>query len=122
MTAMLTPVYIFQNLTPWLLPPSVAPLIKIALKQRLTTFQPNLQIILLNIKHIADTELVFSAAVFRISHVFQILALYNFRVTSLLYPVTVGHAAGGAVVEALRYEPEGRGIDPRCSHWNYLLT
>jgi hypothetical protein len=31
-------------------------------------------------------------------------------------------ARGGAVVEALRYKPEGRGIDSRCCHWNFLLT
>jgi hypothetical protein len=29
---------------------------------------------------------------------------------------------GGAVVEALRYKPEGRGIDSRSSHWNFSLT
>jgi hypothetical protein len=34
----------------------------------------------------------------------------------------VGHAAGGAVVEALRYKPEGRGIDSRWLHWNFSLT
>jgi hypothetical protein len=31
-------------------------------------------------------------------------------------------ARGGAVVEALRYKPEGRGIDSRCCHWNFSLT
>jgi hypothetical protein len=29
---------------------------------------------------------------------------------------------GGAVVEALRYKPEGRGIDSRFCHWNFSLT
>jgi hypothetical protein len=29
-----------------------------------------------------------------------------------------GHAAGGVVVEALRYKPEGRGFDSRWCHWN----
>jgi hypothetical protein len=29
---------------------------------------------------------------------------------------------GGAVVEALRYKPEGRGIDSRWCHWKFLLT
>jgi hypothetical protein len=33
----------------------------------------------------------------------------------------VGHAAGGAVVEALRYKPESRGIDSRLCHWNFSL-
>jgi hypothetical protein len=28
-------------------------------------------------------------------------------------------ASGGAVVEALRYKPEGRGIDSRFCHWNF---
>jgi hypothetical protein len=27
-------------------------------------------------------------------------------------------ARGGSVVEALRYKPEGRGIDSRWCHWN----
>jgi hypothetical protein len=30
-------------------------------------------------------------------------------------------ARGGAVVEALRYKPEGRGIDSRWCHWNFSL-
>jgi hypothetical protein len=29
-------------------------------------------------------------------------------------------ARGGAVVEALRYIPEGRGIDSRWRHWSFL--
>jgi hypothetical protein len=28
----------------------------------------------------------------------------------------------GAVVEALRYKPDGRGIDSRWCHWNFSLT
>jgi hypothetical protein len=31
-------------------------------------------------------------------------------------------ACGGAVVEALRYKPEGREIDSRWCNWNFLLT
>jgi hypothetical protein len=31
-------------------------------------------------------------------------------------------ARSGAVVEALRYKPEGRGIDSRWCHWNFSLT
>jgi hypothetical protein len=31
-------------------------------------------------------------------------------------------ARGGAVVEALRYRPEGRGIESRWCHWNFSLT
>jgi hypothetical protein len=26
------------------------------------------------------------------------------------------------LVEALRYKPEGRGVDSRWCHWNFLLT
>jgi hypothetical protein len=26
------------------------------------------------------------------------------------------------LVEALRYEPEGRGFDSRLFHWNFLVT
>jgi hypothetical protein len=29
---------------------------------------------------------------------------------------------GSALVEALRYKPEGRGIDYRWCHWNVSLT
>jgi hypothetical protein len=29
---------------------------------------------------------------------------------------------GGAMVEALRYKPEGRGIDSRWCHWNFSFT
>jgi hypothetical protein len=29
---------------------------------------------------------------------------------------------GDAVVEALRYKPEGRGFDSRWCHWNFSLT
>jgi hypothetical protein len=31
-------------------------------------------------------------------------------------------ARGGAVVEALRYKPDGREIDSRWCHWNFSLT
>jgi hypothetical protein len=31
-------------------------------------------------------------------------------------------ARGGAVVETLRYEQEGRGIDSRWCDWNFSLT
>jgi hypothetical protein len=31
-------------------------------------------------------------------------------------------AHGGAVVEALRYKPEGRRFDARWCHWNFSLT
>jgi hypothetical protein len=31
-------------------------------------------------------------------------------------------ARGAAVIEALRYNPEGRGIDSRWYHWIFSLT
>jgi hypothetical protein len=31
-------------------------------------------------------------------------------------------ARGGAVVEALPYKPEGRGIDSRLCHWKFSVT
>jgi hypothetical protein len=34
----------------------------------------------------------------------------------------MGHAAGGAVVEALRYKPEGLGIDSWLCHWKFSFT
>jgi hypothetical protein len=45
------------------------------------------------------------------------------QTTNHLYIVLkTGGARGGAVVEALRYKPEGRGIDSRLCHWNFSLT
>jgi hypothetical protein len=37
------------------------------------------------------------------------------------YSVVLG-ARGGAVVEAVRNKPKGRGIDSRWCHWNFSLT
>jgi hypothetical protein len=34
----------------------------------------------------------------------------------------VQEARGGAVVEVLRYKPEGCGIDSQWCHWNFSLT
>jgi hypothetical protein len=31
-------------------------------------------------------------------------------------------ARGGAMLEALRYKPEGRRIDSRWCHWNFSMT
>jgi hypothetical protein len=31
-------------------------------------------------------------------------------------------ARGGVVVEALRYKPEGRGLDSQWCHWIFSLT
>jgi hypothetical protein len=44
--------------------------------------------------------------------------------TKYLYVCTqyVCGERGGALVETLRYKPEGRGIDSRWCHWNFSLT
>jgi hypothetical protein len=43
--------------------------------------------------------------------------------TSGIITVCTGESArGGAVVEALRYKLECRGIDSRLCHWNFLLA
>jgi hypothetical protein len=34
----------------------------------------------------------------------------------------ISGAGGGAVVEALNYKPEGRGIDYRWCHWNFSFS
>jgi hypothetical protein len=39
----------------------------------------------------------------------------------ILHFVQLG-ARGGEVVQAVRYKPEGRGIDARWCHWNFSLT
>jgi hypothetical protein len=31
------------------------------------------------------------------------------------------HARGGAVIEALRYKPEGQGIDSQWCYWSFSL-
>jgi hypothetical protein len=36
--------------------------------------------------------------------------------------VIINGGRGGAVVEALRYKSEGRGIDSGWCHWNFSLT
>jgi hypothetical protein len=40
------------------------------------------------------------------------------RLTSMKFLYEMG-AHGGAVIEALRYKPEGRGIDSRWCVWNF---
>jgi hypothetical protein len=40
----------------------------------------------------------------------------------VLCVVQVAGARGGALVEALLYKPEGRGIDSRWCRWNFSLT
>jgi hypothetical protein len=34
---------------------------------------------------------------------------------------TYGRYAEAQLVEALRYKPEGRGLDSRWSHWNFSV-
>jgi hypothetical protein len=40
----------------------------------------------------------------------------------LVFVLASKEARGGAVVEALRYKQEGRGIGSRWCNWNFLLT
>jgi hypothetical protein len=51
----------------------------------------------------------------------QLTALVTANPQIFLYTVSSG-ARGGAVAEALRHKPEGRGIDSRWCHWNCSLT
>jgi hypothetical protein len=41
---------------------------------------------------------------------------------SLVFTSALHLLRGGAVVEALRYKPEGREFDSRWCHWNFSLT
>jgi hypothetical protein len=47
---------------------------------------------------------------------------------SILLPIIILNTkerkeqAVAQLVEALRYKPEGRGIDSRLCHWNFSLT
>ena len=53
-----------------------------------------------------------------------IVNIYNCRATNTILTIVhiiVGHAVA-QLVEALRYNPEGRGFDSRCCHWNFSLT
>jgi hypothetical protein len=57
-----------------------------------------------------------------VSYLHLAFTIFLPRKISYLYLFFPGHAAGGAVVEALRYKPEVRGIDSRWCHWNFSLT
>jgi hypothetical protein len=39
----------------------------------------------------------------------------------IVFHSSSNRTGGGVVVEALRYKPEGRGIDSRWCHWNFSL-
>jgi hypothetical protein len=54
------------------------------------------------------------------SHCFDHIYLFTELCFSHSVSVHFG-ARGGAVVEALRFKPEGRGINSRCFHWNFSL-
>jgi hypothetical protein len=43
-------------------------------------------------------------------------------ISSITYSTATCGERGGAVVEALRYKSEGRGIDSRWFHWNFSLS
>jgi hypothetical protein len=49
----------------------------------------------------------------------KLLFIHSFIPQFIAVPLTM---RGGAVVEALRYKPEGRGIDFRWCHWNFSFT
>jgi hypothetical protein len=53
-----------------------------------------------------------------------VLTLFSlFTLLYLLYELYfILGAGGGAVVEALRYKPEGRRIDSQWCHWNFSMT
>jgi hypothetical protein len=57
--------------------------------------------------------------IFNFCHFFLSLCLCFFLIFIVLI---LRGARGGAVVEALRYKPEARGIDSRLFHWNFSLT
>jgi hypothetical protein len=40
----------------------------------------------------------------------------------LFNSLSIREERGGLVVKALRYKPEGCGIDSRWCHWNFSLT
>jgi hypothetical protein len=52
--------------------------------------------------------------------------LWKLRLTASLnissYYIRQSGTRDGRVIEALRYKPEGRGIDSRWCHWNFSLT
>jgi hypothetical protein len=45
----------------------------------------------------------------------------DFRRSVSLRHTKLFEARGGAVVEALRYKPEGRRFDSRWCHWNFFI-
>jgi hypothetical protein len=59
------------------------------------------------------------AAILHLQFKVQVMLLPTLNI--LYFYITWG-ARGGAVAEALRYKPEGRGIDSRWCHWNFSLT
>jgi hypothetical protein len=46
----------------------------------------------------------------------------RFILKEMILSTLMGGARGGAMVAALRYKPEDRGIDSRWCHWNFSLT
>ena len=49
------------------------------------------------------------------------IILLSDRIRNSDSTILLGHAVA-QLVEALRYEPEGRGFDSRWCHWNFSLT
>jgi hypothetical protein len=46
----------------------------------------------------------------------------NISIKHKIWYVLIWRHAVAQLVEALCYKPEGRGVDSRCSHWNFSLT
>jgi hypothetical protein len=61
-------------------------------------------------------ELIWDVAKLRIKFICSHLGQHYIKVQGY------SGARSGSVVEALRYKPEGRGIDFRWYHWNFPLT
>jgi hypothetical protein len=59
-----------------------------------------------------------------LSSIFSMLRCHNPKecFPHFIYILTNCGARGSAVVEILRYKPEGRGIESRWFHWNFSLT
>jgi hypothetical protein len=48
--------------------------------------------------------------------------LYNYVTIYIYIYIYIIKYAVAQLVEALRYKPEGRGLDSRWCHWKFLLT
>jgi hypothetical protein len=67
------------------------------------------------------------------AHISPVAFIFDFLKSHIILHLNTRHRSvplftlsyinwGHAVVEALRYKPEGRGIGSRWCHWNFSLT